>query len=179
MKTLISKLMCRPLLAIGIILATISSSAAQCFGGSSTKSCSCPWGTHQAGSNGVKMSTVWCGSPCPMCTQDESPRPRRQPSGAPPDIADEPRSEAKTADEKGEAPSDDAERYWRVSNSCAPAWRYFTGEAAHGAFAVTKIARNGGCGWSWSPRRPIETMRREALATCAKYGPDCKIIKEK
>jgi hypothetical protein len=77
------------------------------------------------------------------------------------------------------APSDDNGQYWKVPNSCAPAWRYFRGEAAHGAFAVTKYTKGGGCGWSWSPSRPIEAMRHEAMATCAKYGPDCKIISEK
>jgi hypothetical protein len=77
------------------------------------------------------------------------------------------------------APSDDAEGYWRVPDSCLPAWNYFRERAAHGAFAVTKTAGDGGCGWSWSPTRPIETMRRQALATCAKYGPECRIIREK
>lgn len=75
-------------------------------------------------------------------------------------------------------PSEDNGQFWKVSNSCTPAWRYFQGKAAHGAFAVTKSIK-GGCGWSWSPTRPIETMRLQALATCSKYGSDCKIIGEK
>jgi tetratricopeptide (TPR) repeat protein len=77
------------------------------------------------------------------------------------------------------APDDDAGKYWHVPNSCVPAWNYFRGKAAHGAFAVTKTVKNGGCGWSWSPTRPIESMRRQALATCGKYGSDCRIIGEK
>ena len=76
-------------------------------------------------------------------------------------------------------PDDDAARYWKIPNSCVPAWRYFRSKAAHGAFAVTKRVDNGGCGWSWSPSRPIEEMRRQAMATCAKYGADCKIVGEK
>jgi hypothetical protein len=76
------------------------------------------------------------------------------------------------------APSEDNGQFWKVSNSCTPEWRYFQGKAAHGAFAVTKSIK-GGCGWSWSPTRPIETMRLQALAACSKYGSDCKIIGEK
>jgi hypothetical protein len=77
------------------------------------------------------------------------------------------------------APSEDNGNFWKVPNSCAPAWQYFRGKAAHGAFAVTKYLKGGGCGWSWSPTRPIEIMRREAIATCTKYASDCKIISEK
>ncbi|HEV7911279.1 MAG TPA: hypothetical protein VGP28_09390 [Methylocella sp.] len=75
-------------------------------------------------------------------------------------------------------PSEDNGQFWKVSNSCTPEWRYFQDKAAHGAFAVTKSIK-GGCGWSWSPTRPIETMRLQALAACSKYGSDCKIIGEK
>lgn len=82
------------------------------------------------------------------------------------------------------APSGNDSQYWKVPNSCVPAWRYFQNEAIHGAFAVTKFLKGGGCGYSWSPSRPIEDMRREAMAHCANYATTkrettCKIIGEK
>ena len=93
----ITKVMLGPLLAIGLILATITASSAQCAGGPLFTSCACPWGTHEAGTNGVKSSSVGCGYPCPMCTQDAPPQPRQQPSEVPPDVAGKPQSKAKTA----------------------------------------------------------------------------------
>ena len=75
---LITKLMFRPLLAVGIILATITSSAAQLCpaGAPMTTNCACPWGTHVGGSwNNSQYSTVPCGYPCPICVQNDLPRP--------------------------------------------------------------------------------------------------------
>jgi hypothetical protein len=93
-----------------------------------------------------------------------------------------PRGETLQQEEKPQvatAPSEDDERFWKVPSSGMPAWRYFRDEAVHGAFAVTKYLKGGGFGYSWSPDRPIEDMRREALANCAKFAADCKIIGEK
>jgi hypothetical protein len=106
MTILVTKFMFRSVLAVGLILATISGSAAQFCGPGLpiSKNCSCPWGTHLGGfANKTQLGTVGCGSPCPMCIQDDPPRPQRQPSGALPDIADKPRSEGRTVDEKREA----------------------------------------------------------------------------
>jgi hypothetical protein len=81
------------------------------------------------------------------------------------------------------APSDDNGNYWKPAPNCALSLRQFrTYDSAtlHGAFAVTKIATNGGCGWSSSTSgKPMEVIRREALAQCASHGADCKIISER
>ena len=81
------------------------------------------------------------------------------------------------------APSDDDSRYWKPSQSCGQSLRDFQNyknTTLHGAFAVTKIAKGGGCGWSTqSNGKPMELMRREALAQCARYGAECKIISER
>lgn len=104
--------------------------------------------------------------------------------GCPPQFLQQnrPRGDILQLEEKPQvatAPSEENGRFWKVPNSGMPAWRYFQNEAKHGAFAVTKYIKGGGFGYSWSPSRPIENMRREALANCAKYAADCKIIGEK
>jgi hypothetical protein len=92
------------LLATGLFLATISGSAAQFCppGAPLQKSCGCPWGTHIAGSSGLKSTFVGCGYPCPMCTQDDPPQPERR-REAPPNIAGERLPESETADENRQA----------------------------------------------------------------------------
>jgi DNA repair exonuclease SbcCD ATPase subunit len=81
------------------------------------------------------------------------------------------------------APSDDNGNYWKPAPSCALTLQQFqtyNSATIHGVFAVTKIAKGGGCGWSSSTKgKPMEVMRREALARCAGYGADCKIISER
>jgi DNA repair exonuclease SbcCD ATPase subunit len=82
------------------------------------------------------------------------------------------------------APTDDAGEGWKPKDSCLYSLRSFNSRSYRGAFAVSKVAKGGSCGWSIadSPRtrnKSIETMRREALAKCAEYGANCKIISEK
>lgn len=79
------------------------------------------------------------------------------------------------------APSDDDSRYWKPTQSCLGNLRGFNRDAPHGAFAITKRSEGGGCGWSVDAehRKSAETLRREALVQCARYGADCKVISEK
>jgi hypothetical protein len=79
------------------------------------------------------------------------------------------------------APADENGKYWKPTQSCLGNLRGFNREAPHGAFAVTKISQGGGCGWSVDAenRKSAETLRREALAQCARHGAECKVISER
>jgi hypothetical protein len=93
------------------------------------------------------------------------------------------RSEQSSVLQLAAAPTDSDGNFWKPSQSCAQnlrAFQNYKSSALHGAFAVTRIAKGGGCGWSsQSNGKPMEIMRREALTQCARYGADCKVISER
>ena len=180
------RLVFRALLTLVLFTALIGKSAAQLCSANELFGhyCSCPYGTSHMGQSTYQER---CGAPCSCLPNSYSAPPQHR--GAAPKVSPAPQADT---DEPATRPEPSSlpppahkrtEQYWQVSASCAPSWNYFHEVAVHGAFAVTKYIDGGGCGWSWThpggPSRSIETMRREALQSCAKNGPDCKIIDEK
>jgi hypothetical protein len=154
----------------------------------SSKACYCPSGqrptvfslvcSYYVDNSGNQCSAESCMGAC-TCENISQAQTNRQER---PIRRETPEDDSSTQAPSTVAPPTDAAdfgQYWKPNRGCLQDLRQFNREAPHGAFAVPKMG--GGCGWSVDAEgsKPAATIRREALAQCARYGADCKVVSER